>query len=216
MTELISKASVLAPFPKGLLIWNYLDHEHIVGTHYKHYSKIEVIAETKEWCLSRRRARPPFFPLSSEALAFLYFHNENVMRSFHTGPFGLLLRQEFEFEEVTSQETRVTVTSRLTVNDKFKFLQPLFKKIMLKWFWAVWDEDMEMRERRLKVWRLGFKDFVGLDYINDKSKLAPIEENLNRAYPVTTLVPKVTSINKGGIDRPFSQSVEVGYGLPDL
>ena len=29
------------------------------------------------------------------------------------------------------------------------------------------EEDMPMRERRLKVWKLGFQDFKGINYINN-------------------------------------------------
>ena len=39
---------------------------------------------------------------------------------------------------------------------------------MKKWFVKVWEEDMPMRERRLKVWKLGFVDFKGIDFINEK------------------------------------------------
>ena len=38
---------------------------------------------------------------------------------------------------------------------------------MKKWFVDVWEEDMPMRERRLKVWKLGFQDFKGIDYVNN-------------------------------------------------
>ena len=40
---------------------------------------------------------------------------------------------------------------------------------MRRWFYSVWEEDAEMRERRLKVWQPGFRDFVGLDKVHNKT-----------------------------------------------
>jgi hypothetical protein len=215
MIELHAEVSTEAPFPKGLLIWNYNDHEHVVGTHYKNYETVEILAEADWWCFSRRTARLPFIPIRTSALAFSYYPNENLQRSYHSGPFGLLLRQEFHFEELGANKTRVTLHSALVVPRVFGFLQPFFQKLMYRWFWSVWEEDMAMRERRLKVWQLGFKDLVGLDYVNSKTA-APEAPDLERPYPLELPLPKVTKIALGGVSRPFRASEEVGYGLPDL
>jgi hypothetical protein len=215
MTELHAEVSTEAAFPKGLLIWNYYDHEHVVGTHYKSYETVEVIAEADRWCYSRRTVRLPFIPIKNSALVFSYYPNDNLQRSFHAGPFGLLLRQEFHFQEVGPCKCRVTLRSFLKVPRIFGFLQPFFQKLMYRWFWSVWQEDMAMRERRLKVWQLGFRDFVGLDYVNNKT-VAPAEGNAERPYPIELPVPKITDIARGGISRPFRVSEELGYGLPNL
>jgi hypothetical protein len=215
MAELHAEVTTEAPFPKGLLVWNYNDHEHVVGTHYKNYESVEILAEADTWCFSKRTARLPFIPLRTSALAFSYCPSENLQRSYHQGPFGLLLRQEFHFKELGRNRTQVTVHSRVTVPRILGFLQPFFQKLMYRWFWAVWEEDMPMRERRLKVWQLGFKDFVGLDYVNNKTA-APEEPDLERPYPLVLPVPKITKIARGGVSRPFRRSEEVGYGLPDL
>jgi len=215
MTELYAEVSTIAPFPKGLLVWNYNDHEHIVGTHYKNYEKIEVLAEADTWCFSRRSAYLPFIPIMTSALAFSYYPNENLQRSYNQGPVGLLLRQEFHFEEIGPDKTRVTLQSRLTVPRIFGFLQPFYQKLMHRWFWKVWEEDMGMRERRLKVWQLGFQDFAGLDYVNNKTA-APEKPDLERPYPFKLPVAKITKITRGGVSRPFRSNEELGYGLPDL
>jgi len=215
MTELHAEVTTEAPFPKGLLVWNYNDHEHVVGTHYKGYQSIEILAEADTWCFSKRTANLPFIRFPTSALQFSYYPNENLQRSYHQGPFGLLLRQEFHFKELGPNRTQVTLHSRVTVPRFLGFLQPFFQKLMYRWFWSVWEEDMAMRERRLKVWQLGFKDFVGLDYVNNKTA-APEKPDLERPYPVELPVPKITKIALGGVSRPFRSSEEVGYGLPDL
>ena len=83
-------------------------------------------------------------------------------------------------------------------------MQPLFDKLMKKWFADVWEEDMPMRERRFKVWKLGFKDFQGIDYINDPNTKESV--NSNRKYQLELPIPKITHINKPG-GRMFHQRI---------
>jgi hypothetical protein len=72
-----------------------------------------------------------------------------------------------------------------------------------------------MRERRLKVWQLGFRDFVGLGYVNNKTA-GPARPDVERPYPIELPVPKITAIARGGVSRPFRSSKKLGYGLPEL
>jgi hypothetical protein len=137
------------------------------------------------------------------------------MRSFHLGPFGLLLQQDFYFEDVAPEGCRVTVESRVAVPRFLGWLQPLFHRLMQRWFYEVWAEDTDMRERRLKVWQLGFRDFVGLDYVNRKTA-GPSQPDITRPYPIQLPVPKITEITRGGISRPHSRGKKVGYGLAEL
>ncbi|MBV9378314.1 MAG: hypothetical protein JO320_25275 [Alphaproteobacteria bacterium] len=137
------------------------------------------------------------------------------MRSFHFGPFGLLLEQDFHFEDVGSQGCRVTVESHMNVPRILRWLQPFFHKLMRRWFYSVWAEDTEMRERRLKVWQLGFRDFVGLNYVNNKTA-GPARPDVDRPYPIELPVPKITEIARGGVGRPFKNSRKLGYGLSEL
>ena len=89
---------------------------------------------------------------------------------------------------------------------------------MKKWFIDVWEEDMPMRERRFKVWKLGFQDFKGINYINNpeiKKKF-----NSNREYELKLPIPKITQIKEDGtkktFKRLFKKSKHIGYGLSDL
>ncbi len=49
-TFLKSVSSANSKFPRDLLIWNYWDHEHIVGTHFEHYKKVNILYEDKKVC----------------------------------------------------------------------------------------------------------------------------------------------------------------------
>jgi hypothetical protein len=215
VAELRSRFSEEVRFPKGLMIWNYFDHEHIVGTHCDHYRQVRILAEADRFCCSQRSATLPFIPMKLWATQFSYMASENWMRSFHFGPFGLLLEQDFHFEDLDPEGCRVTVESRVRVPRPFTWLQPWFHRLMRRWFYAVWAEDMEMRERRLKVWQLGFRDFVGLDYVNRKTP-APARPDIARPYPIELPVPKITEITRGGISRPHPPGRKLGYGLPEL
>jgi hypothetical protein len=197
------------------MIWNYFDHEHIVGTHCDHYRHVRILAEADRWCFSQRSATLPFVPIKLWATQFSYLIYENRMRSFHFGPFGLLLEQDFHFEDLEPEGCRVTVESRTKVPRFLGWLQPWFHRLMQRWFYSVWAEDMEMRERRLKVWQLGFRDFVGLDYVNLKTA-GPARPDRDRPYPIQLPVPKITEIARVGISRPHPPGRKLGYGLPEL
>ena len=167
-TYLTSKSSAETKFPKKLLIWNYWDHEHIVGTHFEHYKRVEIVYEDEKNCHSERLAKLPFIPFYIKSTDICSLVNENKMEVLHTTLFNLIkCKQIFEFEENSENECKVTRYDFLEVPSILKFLQPLFDRLMKKWFIDVWEEDMPMRERRLKVWKLGFKDFNGIDYINN-------------------------------------------------
>ena len=89
---------------------------------------------------------------------------------------------------------------------------------MKKWFVDVWNEDMPMRERRFKVWKLGFQDFKGIDYINNPD--IKKNEDTKRKYELSLPIPKITHSNKNSskktFERLFKKSKHLGYGLPDL
>ena len=91
-------------------------------------------------------------------------------------------------------------------------LQPLWERITKQWFHDTWDEDAPMRLLRWRVWQLGFRDFVGLDYVNNKTDRATSAKDAPRPYPVRLPVPKSTSITKeSGYSRRFRSSIEIGY-----
>ena len=57
-----SVSSMQTKYPKKLLLWNYWDHEHIVGTHFAHYKKVKVLFENDTVCKSERWAKLPYLP----------------------------------------------------------------------------------------------------------------------------------------------------------
>ena len=131
------------------------------------------------------------FTLTNNSCAL---ENSNTMKVWHKTLFGFVyLKQIFKFEEI-EDKCKVIKTDLLEVPIYFKFLQPLFDKIMKKWFVDVWNEDMPMRERRFKVWKLGFKDFSGIIIINNKN----LKKNLKKHFflQINFTVPKITRIKR--------------------
>jgi len=198
-----------ADCPKEVILWNYYDHEHLVGTHYKHYSEVRILAEREDWALAYHKKKMPFLPISTTGFAFRYI-DKNVMKTFHRDSIGLSLEQDTEFFDLPNDRCKVVVTYYIHVYPIFKIFEPLFQKLFRKWFHEVWAEDMPMRLRRWKVYQLGFKDFGGIEYINKK---LPKPEHLDvpkyEFHPPLVSLPKVKSPE--GEQRILTKSVELGY-----
>ena len=214
-----SASSASTKFPKKLLLWNYWDHEHIVGTHFSHYKKVRIIYEDEKVCFSERWAKLPFIPFYLKTTDFAVLTNANQMDVHHYALLNLLYcKQIFKFEDLKNDGCKVTRYDYLKVPRFLSFLQKFFDKIMKKWFIKVWEEDMPMRERRLKVWKLGFVDFKGIDFINEKDIQS--KKNSSRPYNLKLPIPKITHEKYNKKEKVFlrkiSKSKHLGYGLPDL
>jgi len=216
---LTSISSAQTNYPKKLLLWNYWDHEHVVGTHFEHYKRMNILFENDKCCFSERWVKLPYIPFYIRSVSLIVLLDENQFEVFHTTFFGLIkCKQIFKFEEDKINDCKVTKYDYLEVPKIFKFLQPFFDKLMKKWFVDVWNEDLEMRERRLKVWKLGFQDFKGIDYINNPDQKRT--DNHERPYELKLPIPKITQVENNGTERTFvrlfKKSKHLGYGLPDL
>ena len=78
-TYLTSVSSAETNFPKKLLIWNYWDHEHIVGTHFEHYKKVKILFENENECRSERWAKLPYIPFYIKSYDICTLKSENQM-----------------------------------------------------------------------------------------------------------------------------------------
>ena len=82
-TYLKSTSEAVAPFPKDLLLWNYWDHEHVVGTHFEHYKKVKIIRENEKECLSERTAKLPLVPFYITEQTLAKLESPNKMLVYH-------------------------------------------------------------------------------------------------------------------------------------
>jgi len=195
--------------PREIVIWNYFDHEHVVGTHYHHYHKVHVLAEKDGWCLCKRYYKLPIINLRASSLGFMWLESPNVIRSIQFGKFGLVtLYQRLEIQDLGPENCMVISEYSVEVPEFFQIFQSLFEKVIRRWFADTWDEDATMRRRRWKVWKLGFRDFSGLPYVNERTRASQPQY---RPYPIDLPVPKSTAILNEVLERPFSSSTELGY-----
>jgi hypothetical protein len=212
MTVLFSKSEKEMDCSKEVVIWNYFDHQHVVGTHFKWYSRYKIVAEQNEWSLVERFYKLPVIGLNTSSYGFMFLENPNVIRSYQFGKLGLVLDQTILFKDLGPDRCLVTVEYRLEAPAVFKILEPVWRRITEQWFINTWEEDAPMRLRRQQVWRLGFRNFSGIDYINKKTA-KPVDLPHDRPYPIELPVPKTP--NDLDQVRPFKESVEVGYPKPD-
>jgi len=209
MATLYSKCEKEMDCSKEVVIWNYFDHQHVVGTHFKYYSRYKIIAEKNEWSLVQRFYRLPIIGLKTSSYGYMWLENPNLIRSFQFGKMGMVMDQTIELKDLGPDKCLVSTEYRLEAPGIFKPFEPLWRRITAKWFINTWDEDAPMRIRRQKVWKLGFRNFAGIDYINKKT--AQPAQIPDRPYPIELPVPKIKPQDLEA-ERPFAESVEGGYG----
>lgn len=193
--------------PKEVVMWNYYDHEHLLGTHYKLYRGARVLAERDDWALVYRRSKVPIVPFHNQGIGFQFMEG-NVMKTFHLDSVGFLLEMEVHFFDLPNNRSKMKIIYNIRVAKWMAFLELPFKMVFTSWFKGAWAEDVPMRNRRWKVHQLGFKDFHGVDYINKKTTKP---ENFDAGpYIFEPPVPSLPSIRSvEGITRPFSDRTEL-------
>lgn len=195
--------------PKEVVMWNYYDHEHLIGTHYKLYDNARVVAERDDMALVYRSKKMPFLPFYTGGLALQYME-KNVMKTIHQDSNGFLLEMEAHFNDLPNERCLIEVIYKINVHPFLKICEPIFKTLFKKWFDATWEEDAPMRLRRWKVYKLGFKDFYGIDFINKKlPKPEKIEIKKYEFKPPVACFSSIGTVN--GMNRPFNKSTELGY-----
>ena len=192
--------------PKEVLMWNYYDHEHLLGTHGKLYHEARVLAERDNWSLVYRRAKIPIVPFQNEGIGFQYLEN-NVMRTIHKDTVGFMLDMEVHFFDLDNERSKAKIIYSLEVPKWMKFIEPLFKVVFTSWLKHAWAEDVPMRNRRWKVYKLGFKDFCGIDWINKKSS-KPVDYKYP-PYEFNPPVPSLPQIRNEGVFRVDSSRIEI-------
>ncbi len=123
---------------------------------------------------------------------------------------GFLLEMQVQFDDLPDDRCSVTVTYNINTHPFFKLFEPVFRALFRKWFHATWEEDKPMRLRRWKVHKLGFKDFSGIDYINEGLP-EPKDKCVSR-YEFTAPIKSLKEIRSiEGERRRFAHRTELGY-----
>lgn len=193
--------------PKEVIMWNYYDHEHLLGTHQRLYREAKILAEKDDWALVYRRAKIPVVPFENEGIGFQYMPEPHIMRTVHKDTVGFMLDMEVHFFDLPNNRSRMKIYYNMYVPRWLKFVEPMFRIVFTSWLKNAWAEDVPMRNRRWKVHTLGFKDFHGIDWIN-KKQVKPSDLNPG-PYLFDPPVPSLPQIKEEGMFRPDISDVEI-------
>src|SRR5438552_12666984 len=83
MAVLYSRVQAEMDCPKEVMIWNYFDHEHVVGTHYRHYERVRIIEEMNNWAMCERTRRLPLIRLKVASVDFAWLKSPHHLKAFH-------------------------------------------------------------------------------------------------------------------------------------
>src|SRR4051812_41881084 len=86
--------------PREIVVWNYYDHEHVVGTHYKYYDHFKVIAEQDDWCLVQRYYKLPLVGIRTSSVGFMWRETDHLYRSIQFGKLGMQFHQQIVIEDL--------------------------------------------------------------------------------------------------------------------
>src|SRR5438445_3218695 len=120
MATLTATSSMEMDCPKEVIVWNYYDHEHVVGTHYKYYSRFRIVEEKDDWCLVERFYKLPIIRWKTSSFGLMYMDNPNLIRSIQFGQLGFDLFQAIHLEDLPGERCRVTCVYTMDVPGPFK------------------------------------------------------------------------------------------------
>src|SRR5262245_55922573 len=141
MATLTAKCALEMDCPKEVIVWNYYDHEHVVGTHYKYYSHFKILAERDDWCMVERYYRLPIIKLRTSSLGFMFAETPNLYRSIQYGKLGVILNQEIQLDDLEGDRCRVTCIYTMNVPSPFMVFETLFQNVVTVWFNERWVQS---------------------------------------------------------------------------
>ena len=142
-------------------MWNYWDHDHLAVVH-KNYLSAKIIYENDNSAiyLLRYQALIPFFRTNS--LNVMVRTDTNTLKAVNQGFLGTLAVTTIKMDQITSERTRITMTYKFLLSGWKTLFRKILPPLIERWNKQVWEEDLELKLRREKVLRYGFKDFQGL------------------------------------------------------
>ncbi|MBT6602348.1 MAG: hypothetical protein HOB32_11955 [Nitrospina sp.] len=146
-------------------VWNYWDHEHVTEVH-NGFTNFQILHEQFDTVVVLGTAKFPLFGfLTYSVVQTMVRVDENTLKGFNI-MFGISVRATIKITEIQPDHSLYEMTYEFMVDGWRKMFFPILeiflKKAMPWWNKRQWVEDLELKKRRQKVLRLGFKDFQGL------------------------------------------------------
>jgi hypothetical protein len=120
------------------------------------------------------------------------FHGKYHFSDFQMLRFGIPFCSTIKIEEITDNSCRIHMHYRYFLKGFRKIIfKPLLKLMAHRWNEDLWLEDLELKQRRQKVLRSGFVDFVGMpDNLEDRENNKPLVQNIPVPRPRCSPVDK--------------------------
>ena len=141
--------------------WNQWDHDHLNYTH-KGYLESQVFYEDDRVSLSSHRLKIPLMPfigINTIEMTALKDKNTVITYAFQ---FGIESLSTSIYKEIAKDKCAVKVNYKFKLTGLKILLYPILKILIPIWNNRAWNEDLPLKERRQKIKRMNFKDFVGL------------------------------------------------------
>lgn len=146
----------------GVLWWNLLDFEHYSVVHDR-CTEAKVFFETGKSYVYWQTTRLPFFPfIKVSNLGAMCRVDDNTLKDFQTTMFNTPVVTTYEIVPTGKDTCTFSITYRFLLKGWRRHLIPIMDRMIVKWGTKIFDEDLPVIERRQKVLRHGFRDFVGM------------------------------------------------------
>jgi len=149
----------------SVALWNYWDHEHLNVVH-KNFTDVNVLYESSEMVILLLSYKLPIFSfLKSTTMSTYFMKGKYHFSDYQKLSFGIPFVSTINITELGPDRCSITMNYKYYLNWwKYLVFSPILKLMSKKWNEDFWQEDVSLKERRQKVLRWGFKDFVGLPH----------------------------------------------------
>lgn len=147
-------------FPIEVMIWNYLDGEHLEFVH-KGYKSPNVLVLHGDVSLFTSHLKVPLLPIFFKATNLVFLPNYGTQVTVTTTTFAII-RTTIEITSTESGGSTVRTEYAWFLPRLLRPLKRIIKRLILKWNTTVNLEDAPLRTRRTLVLSKGFRDFHGM------------------------------------------------------
>ena len=159
-------------------LWNYWDHEHINIVH-DSFTDAKVMYEDEKLAILLLTFKIPIFSfLKNTGMSAFVKHGKYHFSDFQMLQFGIPFCSTIKITGIDDDRCKITMDYRYYLKGwKRIIFKPLLKVMAGRWNEAFWLEDLNLKLRRQRVVRWGFKDFVGMpDDLKDRINDQPLDQ----------------------------------------
>jgi len=170
MTDNILKIKIEKTLPSvspEINVWNIFDSEHPPYMHGKRRTgegmeASTILYENKEMNISLDTQKFPLFGFLKyrTVMCHVAFPDNSVTQ--YSSFFGVPTLQKYSAIKVDEKNTKFTIETFFYLTGLWRFLRRPIRFYVERWLSNTWEEDLEMKLRRDKFIKLGFRDMIGL------------------------------------------------------